>query len=329
MDLGRCDTRPASRRLGIVSHALNNIGYRQTGASDESGWPIWSRALRLPWSTILPSRAARAFTNIASRRVNARDHARAAPIFDQASPFASAWILIFRACTYTFCARSRGSDRGEWNASSRRGSIARTDGPASDIADSCARRCGTVKIRARTTQELLHCWNRHSSWLEDTGEIQRLGRLPQPRPKHMARTSSPGIRPPACRGAGCCCCESWRALVLGPVCVLGPGVPSEVSIAPRAADTLRLSIYRAIRAARGGLGGTRLSLRAGIALLGPALFAGDERRTRRWWRNLEQTPLIQRVRRRLARERRQARSAPTPSSNGNLTAAARLRSWSC
>jgi DNA-binding CsgD family transcriptional regulator len=170
--------RELAQRLGdweIVSHALNNIGTAKTGAGDKSGWADLEASLAVAMQHHLTEQAARAYTNIASRRVNAFDHARADQIFERGIAFCERLDLDFPGL-YLHALRARSwLDRGEWNRA-QAGSAALLDltdlPPISRIPVLVV--AAQVKIR-RGQHSGLALLEQAFELARDTGEIQRLG----------------------------------------------------------------------------------------------------------------------------------------------------------
>ncbi len=167
-----------ARRLGdweIVSHALNSIGTAKVGTGDESGWTDLEASLAVAMQHNLTEQAGRAFTNIASRRVDARDHARADQIFDQGIAFCERLDLDFPGL-YLHVLRARSwLDRGEWNRA-QAGSAALlelSDLPAISRIPALVV-AARVKIR-RGQHSGLALLDQAFELAKDTGEIQRLG----------------------------------------------------------------------------------------------------------------------------------------------------------
>ena len=159
----------------IVSHALNNIGCAKVGASDESGWADLEASLAVALQHHLPEHAGRAFTNIASRRVNARDHTRAEQIFDQGIAFCERLDLDFPGLYLHQLRAQSWLDRGDWNRA-QAGSAALLEltdlAPVSRIPALVV--AARVKIR-RGQHSGLALLDQAFELAKDTGEIQRLG----------------------------------------------------------------------------------------------------------------------------------------------------------
>ena len=167
-----------AQRLGdweIVSHALNSIGTAKAGAGDEAGWADLEASLAVAMQHNLTEQAGRAFTNIASRRVDARDHARSEQIFDQGIAFCERLDLDYPGL-YLHALQARSClDRGEWDRA-QVGSAALlelADLPAISRIPALVV-AAQVKIR-RGQHSGLALLEQAFELARDTGEIQRLG----------------------------------------------------------------------------------------------------------------------------------------------------------
>ncbi len=107
-----------ARQLGdweIAAHALNTIGTAKTGARDESGWADLEESLELALKHNLTEQAARAFTNLASRRVASRDHTRTDQVLGQGIPFCERLDLDFPGLYLHQLRAQSWLNRGDWN----------------------------------------------------------------------------------------------------------------------------------------------------------------------------------------------------------------------
>jgi DNA-binding CsgD family transcriptional regulator len=310
-----------AERLGdweIVSHALNNIGTAKTGAGDESGWADLEASLAVAMQHNLTEQAGRAFTNIASRRVDACDHARADQIFDRGIAFCERLDLDFPGL-YLHVLRARSwLDRGEWNRA-QAGSTALlelTDLPAISRIPALV---VAARVRIRRGQHSgLALLEQAFELARDTGEIQRLG----PIAATAAEATWLGLAP---AGYG-----RPRAEVLAAATNLGEHWFSDQfafwtwrafgspAIAPRGTTPYAQHMQGDPRGAAEAWAALGCPYERAIALLdlpdsealSDALELVEE---------LGATPLIQRVRRKARPGTTADSSGPTPSSNGDLT----------
>jgi DNA-binding CsgD family transcriptional regulator/tetratricopeptide (TPR) repeat protein len=310
-----------AQRLGdweIVSHALNNIGTAKTGASDESGWADLEASLAVAVQHNLTEQAARAFTNIASRRVYARDHARAEPIFDQGIAFCERLDLDFPGLYLHVLRAQSWLDRGEWNRAQAGAAalLELTDLPAISRIPALVV-AARVKIR-RGQLSGLAMLDQAFELARATGEIQRLG----PIAATAAEATWLGLAPPeygrpraevldAAVNPG----EHWYSDQLAFWTWRAFGSPA---IAPRGTTPYVQHMQGDARGAAEAWAALGCPYERAIALLdlpdsealSDALELVEE---------LGATPLIQRVRRKARPGTAAGSFSPTPSCNGDIT----------
>lgn len=310
-----------AQRLGdweIVSHALNNIGTAKTGAGDQSGWADLEASLAVAMEHNRTEQAARAFTNIASRRVNVRDYARAEPIFEQGIAFCERLDLDFPG-PYLHALRARSwLDRGEWNRA-QAGSAALLELMDLPAITRIPALVVAARVRIRRGQRSgLGLLDEAFELAKDTGEIQRLG----PIAATAAEATWLGLAPPEYGRP--------RAEVLDAAANLGEHWHSDEfafwtwrafgnpAIAPRGATPYAQHIQGDPRGAAEAWAALGCPYERAIALLdlpdsqamSDALELVEE---------LGATPLIQRVRRKARQGTSAGSLGPTPSCNGDLT----------
>jgi DNA-binding CsgD family transcriptional regulator len=167
-----------SRRLGdweIAAHALNTIGTAKTGAGDESGWADLEESLALALKHNLTEQAGRAFANLTSRCVVARDHARTDQVLGQGIPFCERLDLDFPGLYLHQLRAQSWLNRGDWNrAQAGSGALLElSDLPAVSRIPALVV-AARVRIR-RGQRNGLAMLDEAFALARNTGEFQRLG----------------------------------------------------------------------------------------------------------------------------------------------------------
>ena len=167
-----------SRRLGdweIAAHTLNTIGTAKTGAGDDSGWADLEESLALSLKHQLIEQAGRAFTNLTSRLVVARDHARTDEVLAQGIPFCERLDLDFPGLYLHQLRAQSWLHRGDWNRA-QAGSGALLELSDLPVISRIPALVVAARVRIRRGQRSgLTMLDEAFALARNTGEFQRLG----------------------------------------------------------------------------------------------------------------------------------------------------------
>ncbi|HEY2340835.1 MAG TPA: LuxR C-terminal-related transcriptional regulator, partial [Steroidobacteraceae bacterium] len=184
-----------SRRLGdweIAAHTLNTIGTAKTGAGDESGWADLEESLALSLKHHLTEQAGRAFANLTSRLVVARDHARTDQVLGQGIPFCERLDLDFPGLYLHQLRAQSWLHRGDWNRA-QAGSGALLELSDLPVVSRIPALVVAARVRIRRGQRNgLAMLDEAFALARNTGEFQRLG----PIASAAAEASWLGLAPP-------------------------------------------------------------------------------------------------------------------------------------